>query len=331
MKKKVLPYCLFLMGLATCVPASGEGDNNQISDVGMFFVGGSVKEGAANHTEQALVHFFVSNAAPEVPVILYPGLGLSSIIYITTPDGREGWAQQLAKSGHAAYVYDPVNTGPSGIPTDKAVNLTTWGIDEVWPRFGLGSERDKPYDDTRFPTEYADQFYASWPSRISSGGPGRPRGEEARPGQPPARVMQGSAADEAALIQLLDKTGPAVLIPHSMGGTTVFRLAKSRPDLVEGIVVVEPLGCPTSPEDIEPWKDKPFLAVYGDYIESRNQTGRLAACRETVRLLNAADGNGTMLELTKEGVFGNTHLLMLDNNSAEIAALIINWINKNVD
>lgn len=328
---KMLSRCMLLLGFTACAAVGDEEYDANLTEVGMFFVGGSVKEGAKSHTEQALVHFFVSDAAPGVPVILYPGLGLSSIIYITTPDGREGWAQQFARSGHAAYVYDPVNTGPSGLPTSGPANLATWDVDEVWPRFGLGSERDKPYDDTRFPTDYADQFYASWPSRVSNGLPGRPSGEGARRGQPPARVMAGSAVDEAALIQLVEKTGPAVLVPHSMGGTTVFRLAKSRPDLVKGIVVVEPLGCPTSAEEIEPWKDRPFLAVYGDYIESRNQTGRLNACRETVRLLNEAGGNGTMLELTETGVFGNTHMLMQDNNSAEIAASIITWVNENID
>jgi hypothetical protein len=48
-------------------------------------------------------------------------------------------------------------------------------------------------------------------------------------------------------------------------------------------------------------------------------------------LLNEAGGNGTMLELTEIGVFGNTHMLMQDNNSAEIAASIITWVNENID
>ena len=145
-------------------------------------------------------------------------------------------------------------------------------------------------------------------------------------------LRAGSPKDVIALIELLEKTGPAVLMPHSMGGTSVFEVASKRPDLVKGVIVVEPVGCPRTAEQIMAWSAAvPFLGVYGDYIDSRGQSARRDACRETAKLVNDAGGKGSMLELTEEGVFGNTHLLMQDNNSADIAARIVAWIDANVD
>jgi hypothetical protein len=44
----------------------------------------------------SLVHFIKpANNRREHSVIIVPGLNLSSYIFVTTPDGRTGWAQML--------------------------------------------------------------------------------------------------------------------------------------------------------------------------------------------------------------------------------------------
>ena len=368
---------MLLVLLASQIAVS---EDRHLSDVGMFYVGGSLEDGATQYTGQALVHYFKSDGDQGVPVVFYPGLGLSSYIYVSTPDGRQGWAQQFALSGHPSYVYDPVNTGPSGMPVaafrgDAPAFVSTWNINQIWRRWGFGDSRDTPYEDVRFPVEHIDQFYASWPPRLAAagmgtaaaGGMGAPQaasgmgdvmgagqamaamgrrggmgGQEAplgAQGDTPAGMgggqgqgsRGGGGPDTAAVIELLSRTGSAVLVPHSMGGATMFQVAARRPELVQGIVVIEPVGCPRNGEQVEPWaKSVPFLAVYGDYLESRGQTGRLEACRETARLVNEAGGTGSMLELTSEGIHGNTHLLMQDDNSADIAGRIIAWIKEQV-
>ena len=324
MKKPCVIGTLFLTTLLTA--CSTNIDHGSLATAGMLFVGGQVEEGATAHSDQALVHFFKPQSSSGAPVVLYPGLGLSSYIYISTPDGRDGWAQQFARSGHDTYVFDPVNTGPSGFPAaafegESPATVATWNIDQIWPRWGFGEKRDEPYENVRFPIEHIDQFYASWSARLASGSgaAGGTRGGRASP------------ENVAALVALLEQTGPAVLIPHSMGGRTVFNIANDRPDLVRGIVVIEPVGCPRNERDIQNWKHVPFLAVYGDYIDSRGQTERRDACRTTVELVNRLGGNAAMLELTEEGVFGNTHILMQENNSAEIGARILTWMRVNVE
>ena len=336
-----------------------------LREMGMFYVGGEVRDtaGFEQHVDQALVHYLVPETdQPGAPVLMYPGLGLSSYIYLSTPDGREGWAQAFARRGFSAYVYDPVNTGPSGFAVgpfrsaDEPVpGVNTWNIGQVWRRWGFGDAPGEPYPEARFPTDHMDQFYASWPPRVGGGGGGMggaasggmaaaggggaamgaggmgmggggaagAGGQAAGGGLPP---VESNNPNVLALEALLQRTGPAVLMPHSAGGPVIFNTARRNPDLVSAIVVLEPTGCPTAPEDVEPIAHIPFLAVYGDYIESRNQTGRLESCRATAALVREMGGRGDMLELTGEGIRGNSHMLMQDDNSADIASRVMDWL-----
>ena len=367
-----------LLAALTCLVVTGSAYTQEpltLRDMGLFYVGGEVRDtaGFEQHVGQALVHYLVPETdRPGPPVVMYPGLGLSSYIYLSTPDGREGWAQAFARRGLSAYVYDPVNTGPSGFAVgpfrsadEPAPGVNTWSIGQVWRRWGFGDAPGEPYADARFPTDHMDQFYASWPPRVGGGDGGR--GGAAGGGMAAAANGGGMAAgggaaamgaggrgaggggamgaggqaggggvpaaestnpNVLALEALLRRTGPAVLMPHSAGGPVIFNTARRNPDLVSAIVVLEPTGCPTAAEDVEPIAHIPFLAVYGDYIESRNQTGRLESCRATAALVREMGGRGEMLELTEEGIRGNSHMLMQDDNSAAIAARVMDWLES---
>ena len=366
-----------LLAALTCLVVTGSAYTQEpltLRDMGMFYVGGEVRDtaGFEQHVGQALVHYLVPETdRPGSPVVMYPGLGLSSYIYLSTPDGREGWGQAFARRGFSAYVYDPVNTGPSGFAVgpfrsadEPAPGVNTWSIGQVWRRWGFGDAPGEPYADARFPTDHMDQFYASWPPRVGGGGGGMGgaggggmaaaangggmaagggaamgaggrgaggggamgAGGQAGGGGVPA--AESTNPNVLALEALLRRTGPAVLMPHSAGGPVIFNTARRNPDLVSAIVVLEPTGCPTAAEDVESIAHIPFLAVYGDYIESRNQTGRLESCRATAALVREMGGRGEMLELTEQGIRGNSHMLMQDDNSAAIAARVMDWLES---
>ena len=366
-----------LLAALTCLVVTGSAYTQEpltLRDMGMFYVGGEVRDtaGFEQHVGQALVHYLVPETdRPGPPVVMYPGLGLSSYIYLSTPDGREGWAQAFARRGFSAYVYDPVNTGPSGFAVgpfrsadEPAPGVNTWSIGQIWRRWGFGDAPGEPYADARFPTDHMDQFYASWPPRVGGGGGGMggaggggmaaaangggmaagggaamgaggrgaggggamgAGGQAAGGGLPP---VESNNPNVLALEALLQRTGPAVLMPHSAGGPVIFNTARRNPDLVSAIVVLEPTGCPTAAGDVESIAHIPFLAVYGDYIESRNQTGRLESCRATAALVREMGGRGEMLELTEQGIRGNSHMLMQDDNSADIAARVMDWLES---
>ncbi|WP_340873491.1 hypothetical protein [Paenibacillus sp. PL2-23] len=166
----------------------------------------------------------------------------------------------------------------------------------------------------------------------------------AKGGQRPAGTEQAEGAGQGGqssrnadpvevqnMIALLERTGPSVLMVHSMGGVTGFEVVRQRPELVKALIVIEPVGSPTDKTDLEQhFVNVPYLAVYGDYIESRGQTGRYESCIETAKVLNELGGYGEVMTLTDLGYKGNTHLMMQDRNKEEIAEHIIQWIQLHV-
>jgi pimeloyl-ACP methyl ester carboxylesterase len=132
-----------------------------------------------------------------------------------------------------------------------------------------------------------------------------------------------------ALVALLEKSGPAILIVHSAAGMTGFEAARRRPDLVKGIVVVEPVGCPEDATDVRNMlAGKFFYGIFGDHFEVRGMQGRLDACRTTANLVNGAGGRAEVVWLPQEGVRGNSHLLMQEDNNDTIGRRIINFLRR---
>jgi len=74
----------------------------------------------------------------------------------------------------------------------------------------------------------------------------------------------------------------------------------------------------------------PYMALKGDYTASST------VCEDTVKALNArrAAKQGTAkaeyLKLDDMGILGVTHMMMLDKKNLEIADIMLNWVNKNV-
>ena len=281
-------FCLMTLAATSALAVADQIESSplELERAGVFFVGAhrtpsgpeagnaSVSESpAVQVTGQSMVHYFAPSEERDVSIVLYPGLGLTSYIFLATPDGREGWATLFARDGFTTYVYDVPNTGISGFdiaPFNRArvgelavaeqPNLAIWNNLQIWRRWGFGPEAGKPYENTRFPVEDIDQFLAAMNPRVGGGG-GRGRRRAADPNTPDP-VLEN-------FIELLERTGPAVIVLHSWAGRTGLQAAAQRPDLVRGVVVVEPVGCPSNPADPFFETDIPFLAVYGDFIEER--------------------------------------------------------------
>jgi pimeloyl-ACP methyl ester carboxylesterase len=306
--------------LAPDRPAVVAAQSDGIFGLRVFHVGTSVQTvgGRLAPVGQARVEHLQPRRPSGVPLILYPGLGLGGAIYLGTPDGRSGWAQDFAAAGHPVYVYDPVNTGPSGIRPDTD-RLTYWDIDEIWLRWGFGTKRDMPYADTRFPIRHIAQFYAAMSVRPPMGR--RPPSASTTPG--PNQPVEGAAADPniGPLTELLRQTGPAVILAHSWASHAAEEIAARNPELVAGIVLVEPASCP--PPTALAAVIVPRLLVYGDRIESRGQSARFEQCGHAIRALGAA---GRLLDLPARGIARNGHIMMQEDNSRQIAGMIMAWI-----
>ena len=133
---------------------------------------------------------------------------------------------------------------------------------------------------------------------------------------------------QAAYNQLVQKVCPCVILVHSQSGNFGYNAALAAPDKLKALIVVEPSGAPR-PEAAAGGKVKgvPHLIVWGDYIGQSAVWQRFVpASQRYVDALRAEGGVADWWELPKLGVTGNGHMLMMDRNSDQIAAMIQKWM-----
>jgi hypothetical protein len=74
----------------------------------------------------------------------------------------------------------------------------------------------------------------------------------------------------------------------------------------------------------------PILVVIGDFLDKvPNGMARLTNGQAFVQTLNNHGGNAKLIYLPEEGIFGNSHVMMLEENNAEVADLVSQWLNEN--
>ena len=314
-------------------PADGAPERQPLvlSEMGILYVGGheaaltSAQRGrrsaATTQTQtvgQALVHYLIPTEearAGKSPVVMVPGMGLTSYLYLGTPDGRDGWAQIFARAGHPVYIFDEPNNAIAGFDVNPfsspqeltAPAFTRWPNETVWRRWGIGPEVGTAFDDSRYPVEKIDQLYASITPVYRAPG-----------------AKFGASVKAEALVELLEAIGPATLVLHSASGPTGLEATRMQPDLVNAIVAVEITGTPTDATDIQDhFADKPFVGVFGDHFDVRNMAGRHEACGTTARLICESGGTAEVIWLPELGIHGNSHLMMQETNNAQIAEMIL--------
>jgi pimeloyl-ACP methyl ester carboxylesterase len=131
-----------------------------------------------------------------------------------------------------------------------------------------------------------------------------------------------------AYIELVDKICPCVVLVHSQSGTFGYRVLEARPDKVKALVAVEPtLGGDKS--KAASVKGTPILVVIGDNAKEhprwKNIRQNSVAYAEAFR---AAGGSLDLVDLPDVGIKGNSHMMMMDKNSDQIAGLIQDWLVK---
>jgi pimeloyl-ACP methyl ester carboxylesterase len=206
-----------------------------IADQGCFFTGGRYREQDDTMAGQMYVQYQIpAKQRFPYPIVMIHGGGQTGVNFLSTPDGRRGWADYFLAQGYAVYVVDQPGRGRSGyFPRSygPSVHRGT-GITEkrfsapenagLWPQAKLHTQwpGSGVAGDVAF-----DQFYASQ-----------------------VEGMEDISSIESLLREaggeLLDRIGPAVLLTHSQGGPLGWTIADARPKLVRGILAVEPNGAP---------------------------------------------------------------------------------------
>jgi len=328
------------LALAGCATGGGK---LVLDDEGSFFVNGqsirseypgaSLRTGpapAGNITiNQMYVHYRIPAAKRGVPIVMVHGSQHTGMTYETTPDGREGWATWFVRQGHPVYVVDhagrgrsgfnptPINAvrdggaDPKGLPT-----LFVGPIDRAWANFRFGPKHPVPFPNLQFPLEALDQYLAQLVPNSES-------------------TLKGGGANTVnALVALLDRIGPAVIMVHSQSGDYGMDVVRKRADRVKGLVSVEG-GCDTLKPDeaAKHFAKVPFISVFGDNSVGAwgvNGDKRRNDCIGAAKMIRAGGGNATFFLLPEHGIAGNSHMMMMDRNNLQVAEVIRKWISDNV-
>jgi pimeloyl-ACP methyl ester carboxylesterase len=208
-----------------------------------FFVGGKIDtsaEGSPMVGQMYVEYMIPARRSHPFPIVMVHGGSQTGTNFTGTPDGREGWAQYFVRRGYAVYVVDQVARGraaywapqPYGPVTPSRFNFVEQRFVaperfKLWPQAHLHTQW--PGDGTAGDPAF-DQFYASQVPSLAS-------------------FAKQQELNRDALVALLDKIGPAILLTHSQSGSFNWPVADARPNLIKALVAVEPSGPPV--HDIE--------------------------------------------------------------------------------
>jgi pimeloyl-ACP methyl ester carboxylesterase len=254
-------------------------------------------------------------------MLMMHGGGLTGVTWETKPDGKPGWQMYFLRAGYDVYVADAVERGRaswSRYPEIYASEPVFRAKKEAWELFRIGPANSYATDPkervahrgTQFPVEAFDQF--------------------AKQGVP--RWATNDATTQAAYNALVQKICPCVILAHSQGGNFAFNAALASPEKVKAIVAVEPLAAPNpNIVDVGKLRGTPQLFVWGDYLDQPELWKKIFPAVELYRAgLLAAGGTADLVELPKRGMRGNSHMMMMDRNSDEIAEGIQRWLRATV-
>ncbi len=209
----------------------------EIADQGAFSIPGryvEVDKQTVMVSQMFVQYQIPKNRTRPYPVVMIHGGGQTAANFLSTPDGRRGWADDFVANGYAVYVVDQSGRGRSGFFGDvygKTRKPSVGNVEQrftapkvkgLWPQAGLHTQWPGPgiQGDATF-----DSFYASQVETIGDEG-----------------LIEEINRDAGA--KLLDRIGPAVLLTHSQAGAIGWSIADARPSLVKGILAVEPSGPP---------------------------------------------------------------------------------------
>ena len=313
---------------------------------------------------------YVEVLSPEVvrhayPLVFVHGTGQTAVNWLTTPDGRPGWADWFIARGWRVILVDQPARGRSAWQGAHDGELSTWPVNFVESLFTAGA------DGNRWPQA---KLHTQWPGGPNKGHAGDAVFDQFYASQVPSMASGASeTALRAAGAALLDRVGPAILVGHSQGGMLNWLIADERPELVKAIVAIEPSGPPykdvrpgaadrvwgltSSPLAYDPaatandplrFEQQP--AVRADRVPGWLQKAparRLAHLSAipvllitaeasyhapfdhcTVDYLRQAGVTVDYLRLEEHGIHGNGHMMMLELNHEAIAGLIDDWLGK---
>jgi hypothetical protein len=311
-----------------------------LAEQGSFFVGGESKSlppgpqggpaGDVTVNQMYVQYQTPPGAEQHVPVVMVHGCCLSSKTWETTPDGRPGWSENFLRKGRSVYLADQVSRARSGFdattisavkagsaPPSQLPNIIFASHQVAWTVFRFGPTFNTPFPDGQFPVEAVDELYKQMIPDLNAVLP------------TPNPTWKNMAA-------LAVKLRGAILMGHSESGFFPEQAALIDPSGIKGMISIE-MPCPTMmPAQISTLAKIPTLVMFGDHLGDvqggpANWASSFEGCKTFVQQLKDAGGDAEMMHLPALGIRGNSHMLMQDKNSSQLADLVLAWIDRHVE
>ncbi len=324
-----------------------------IAEHSYFWVGVERATGPDGSTVTTGEHMYVEYFIPaerrhEYPLVFVHGGGGQAIAYLGRGGGSPGWLHYALAAGYAVYLLDRPGHGRN----------------PPHPKFVGPLSEPTPYEAVMFLFK-SGAASGRWPG---SGEIGDPDVDQFMAQQRPMRF--DTAADVHAVwrkqsAELLERTGPAIVLVHSAGGPYGWVVADAHPDLVKALVAVEPLG-PTTvaipltfdppvasvdelslvpiPDDAgvdlgplaglprmlqtEPPRRLVNLAQVPTVMVTSDDPYFGVLNADSLAFLRQAGCTVDELRLSDHGIRGNSHFMSLEKNNGEVFALILDWLAR---
>jgi pimeloyl-ACP methyl ester carboxylesterase len=266
------------------------------------------------------------------PVVMIHGACNTGTCYLTTPDGRPGWAYNFAESGFDTYVVDWPGHGRSPMRANF-VKMSTRDVRDsiasllrqIGPAILVVHSAGGPIAWSL--AEELSEFVAAIVG-IAAG--------------PPANLLQAVPPDSEVAntpreefdvdAPMSAREGELMWVDRAFVQECWFAGSQAPTDAVEkffrSVVPESPkvinerfniAGSGLSVRDPSLVADRPILIVTGDSDPKHSR----AFDQRTADLFNAE-----FVWLPNRNIYGNGHMLMVDSNSHVVAQLVINWLKE---
>ena len=318
--------------------------------------------GTVTSGRQSYVEYWIpAQVRHPYAIVMIHGGGGQGTDWMGAPDGRRGWATHFVEEGYKVYVVDrpghgrsPLHPQVHGAFPQQAATYT-----QVARQFTAPEKADKPYGPEALK-------HTQWPG---TGVLGDPTVDQVIPGQGGSFINDLEATHNVwrqRLAELFDRIGPAFIMTHSMGGPNAWIAGDVRPNLVKGMIGVEPAGppfgnlkygatackmtynpplndaselktvkvTPTQP-GIDPYfiQEEPArklknLANVPAVIVTSEASYHAPYDAGTVAFLRQAGVKVDHINLPDIGIKGNAHFMMMEKNNREVLQPILDWMKK---
>jgi hypothetical protein len=269
-----------------------------------------------------------------VPIVFLHGCCLTSKTWETTPDGRMGWYEYFTRKGFPTYLAEQSGRGRSGFnpsgfnevregkkPPGEQRRMLVATDQFAWGIFRFGPKMGEAWPDQQFPIDHVDELYKQVvPDLILTEVPSL------------GQQFASPASENPSVINmatLAKGLNGAILVGHSQTSPVPTQAALKQMGGIKGLIQLE-TGCfaNLTNDQVKVLAKVPMLVVVGDHWDSPQPP---PDCKTEMQQINGAGGDFTFIYLPDLGMKGNSHMFMQDKNNLQVADVIIDWIDHQVE